>query len=281
MPELPEVETVRRTLLPHLVGQVITEVEVLRSTQLKNVSPEVLKEKLTGKEIRDVGRRGKYLLIYLSQGEVLVVHLRMTGRLLFYAEGHEVTPHTRLLIKLIPPAELHLHDVRSFAMVFLLPKAEVCSLPGIAALGPEPLSADFTPAGLAAALARHRCPIKNILLGQRVVAGLGNIYVDEALFRAGINPLRSANSLTAAEVGRLFQAIRTVLADALGSGGTSIRDYVNGHGVPGAFQQKLAVYGRKGHPCRRCGTTLVGERKGGRSTVYCPLCQPNSAKSVK
>ncbi|HHY92402.1 MAG TPA: bifunctional DNA-formamidopyrimidine glycosylase/DNA-(apurinic or apyrimidinic site) lyase [Firmicutes bacterium] len=274
MPELPEVETIRRTLQPHLVGQTVTAVRVYRPQQLQNITSAELGRRLTGKKIEELGRRGKYLLFFLENQEVLVVHLRMTGRLLFYSEGVAVTPYTRLVLGLTPPAELHLHDVRSFAMVFLTTQAELPSLSGLASLGPEPFSPDFTPQELSAALAAHRGPIKNVLLAQRVVAGLGNIYADEALFQAGINPLRPANSLTAEEAARLFAGIRAVLKKAIAAGGTSIRDYVNGHGVPGSFQLQLAAYGRKGEPCRQCGTPLVGRRLGGRSTVFCPRCQP-------
>lgn len=273
MPELPEVETIRRSLEPHLVGQEITAVQVFRPRQLKNVTPAELNRRLVGRRIAELGRRGKYLLVNLEGGEVLVVHLRMTGRLLFYPQGAAVTPYTRLLMALTPPAQLHLHDVRSFAMVFLTTSEALPSLPDLVSLGPEPLGPAFTPQGLGKALAKHRGPIKNVLLAQRVVAGLGNIYADEALFRAGISPLRPANTLTAEEVARLFTGIRAVLQEAIAAGGTSIRDYVNGQGAPGAFQRQLAVYGRKGEPCRRCGTLLMGERLAGRSTVFCPKCQ--------
>ncbi|MDK2855895.1 MAG: formamidopyrimidine-DNA glycosylase [Bacillota bacterium] len=276
MPELPEVETIRRTLEPCLIGRAVERVEVLRPKQLGNVTPADLERRLVGRRIEGVGRRGKYLLVHLEGGEVLVFHLRMTGRLIFYPEGAPVTPYTRLVLGLTSPAELHLHDVRSFAVLWLTTEDKVNALPGLAALGPEPLEPFFTPQELKAALAGRRSSIKSLLLNQETVAGLGNIYADEALFRAGINPLRPGNSLTPEEVNGLWRAIREVLEEAISSGGTSFRDYVDGRGRPGAFQTRLSVYGRKGEPCRRCGTLLVGARLGGRSTVYCPRCQPLS-----
>lgn len=274
MPELPEVETIRRTLTPHLVGQVVTNVRVFRPAQVRNVGPEELAWRLCGLRIEKLGRRGKYLLMYLGADEVLVIHLRMTGRLIYYEEGSGLTPYTRLVLTLTPPAELHLHDVRSFAMVFLVKKDELDTLPGLAALGPEPFDLEFTPGKLAAGLTGHKSPVKNVLLGQRAVAGLGNIYADESLFRAGINPLCPADTLKGEEIRRLWRAVREVLAEAISAGGTSIRDYVDGRGVPGSFQVQLMVYGRKGRPCPRCGTPLQGQRLSGRSTVYCPRCQP-------
>jgi len=273
VPELPEVETIKRTLEPCLIGQIVERVEVLRSKQLGNLSPADLERRLVGRRIEGVGRRGKYLLVHLEGDEVLVFHLRMTGRLIFYPEGASVTPYTRLVLGLTSPAELHLHDVRSFAVVWLTTEDKVAALPGLAALGPEPLEPSFTPQKLKAALAGRKVSIKGLLLSQRAVAGLGNIYTDEALFRAGINPLRPADSLTPQEVNSLWRAIRDVLGEAISAGGTSVRDYVDGRGVPGSFQVHLNVYGRKGKPCRRCGTLLVGIRVGGRSTVYCPRCQ--------
>lgn len=273
VPELPEVETIRRTLEPYLTGRVVERVEVLCPKQLGNISPSDLARRLVGRRIERVGRRGKYLLLHLEGGEVLVVHLRMTGKLIFHPQGASVTPYTRLILGLTPPSELHLHDVRSFAVVKLTTEDELATHPGLVDLGPEPLEPSFTPQALKAALAGRKGPIKSLLLNQRAVAGLGNIYADEALFRAGINPLRPANSLTSEEANALWRAIREVLEEAISSGGTSIRDYVNGRGVPGSFQMRLNVYGRKGEPCRRCGTSLEGVKVGGRSTVYCPRCQ--------
>lgn len=274
MPELPEVETIKRGLEPYVIGQDITKVTVLRINQLKNVTPSELSARIEGETVERLVRRGKYLLFCCSHDQVLAIHLRMTGQLLYYPSGQAVGPYTRFVMALKPPAELHLRDVRAFAQITLLHKDEVPSWRSLSLLGPEPLSSSFTPEKLQESLACRRSPIKNVLLGQRAVAGLGNIYADEALFKAGINPLRPAGSLAVVEVQRLWESIRQTLMDGIVHGGTSIRDYVNAVGIPGSNQQHLLVYGRKGQRCWQCGSELMGHRLAGRSTVYCPECQP-------
>ncbi|NMA55579.1 MAG: bifunctional DNA-formamidopyrimidine glycosylase/DNA-(apurinic or apyrimidinic site) lyase [Firmicutes bacterium] len=274
MPELPEVETIRAGLEPHLLGQKITGITVLRPSQLRDISPEELSTQLIGKTINRLSRRGKYLLFYCSSELILVVHLRMTGQLLYYSAGKPAMVHTRLIISLEPPAELHFHDVRALGQITLLNSKQLSNWRPLLLLGPEPLGPDFTLEYFQQSLACRRAPIKNILLGQRIVAGLGNIYTDEALFKAGINPLRPANMLSEAQVQILWTAIRQTLTTAVADGGTTIRDYLNSSGISGSFQRRLQVYGRKGQKCRHCGSELVGCRLAGRSTVYCPHCQP-------
>lgn len=274
MPELPEVETIKRGLEPYIIGKKITKATVLRPSQLKNSTPLQLSSRIEGKMIERLIRRGKYLLFFCSDDQVLAIHLRMTGQLLYYPTGYAAGPYTRLVLSLGLSAELHLRDVRALAQITLLTTDQLSTWKSLSALGPEPFSAAFTPESLQQALLLTRTPIKNALLSQRIVVGLGNIYADEALFRAGINPLHPANTLTVTEIERLWVAIRQTLSDGIAHGGTSIRDYVNAGGIPGSNQQHLWVYGRKGQQCKRCASKLVGCRLAGRSTVYCPKCQP-------
>jgi formamidopyrimidine-DNA glycosylase len=281
VPELPEVETIRRGLEPHVTGQEITEVIVLRPSQLRNVTPAELSCRLKGRIIERLARRGKYLLFFCSSNQVLAIHLRMTGQLLYYPSGQAVGVHTRLVLCLQLPAQLHFRDVRALGQITLLTADQLSSWRPLSVLGPEPLSPAFTLEGLQQALACRRAPIKNVLLGQQAVAGLGNIYADETLFQAGINPLRPANVLSVTEVKALWAAIRQTLFAGIVQGGTSISNYVNAHGAPGSYQQQLLVYGRKGQKCKHCGSELVGCRLAGRSTVYCPHCQPLKGIALK
>lgn len=274
MPELPEVETVRRTLEPYVLGRPICDVEILYPRVLQDVSAKEFSRALVGSTFLDLSRRGKYLLFSVCTGLVMVVHLRMTGRLVVVSSGsvpHE--KHTSAIFKFADGGELRFIDQRKFGTINLLPPHRLGEVRGLREMGPEPLEDEFTPAYLASILAGRKAPIKSILLDQRRIAGLGNIYADEALFAAGINPKRSGGELTAQEVEDLFHAIRSVLLDAVANQGTTFRDYRTGIGTEGSFQNKLQVYGRKGEPCLRCGTVLVHERIGGRTTHYCPVCQ--------
>lgn len=281
MPELPEVETIKRGLEPCVVGQKIANVRVLRPRQLRNVTPPELSARIEGEIIERLLRRGKYLLFFCSCNQVLIIHLRMTGQLLFYPSGQAPGTYTRMVITMESSGQLHLRDVRALAQITLLRADQVPAWRPLSSLGPEPFSKEFTPEDFRQALARRRAPIKNVLLGQKVVAGLGNIYADEALFQAGINPFRPANALTAVEVKELWAAIRHTLKDGIAHGGTSIRDYVNSVGTPGSNQEYLLVYGRKGQLCKLCGSRLMGRRLAGRSTVFCPKCQPLDGIALK
>ncbi|HKM39938.1 MAG TPA: bifunctional DNA-formamidopyrimidine glycosylase/DNA-(apurinic or apyrimidinic site) lyase [bacterium] len=274
MPELPEVETIRRGLEPHLLGQRISAVNVLRPSQLHNVVPEVFCSQLVGTIIQRLERRGKYLLFFCSPGLALIIHLRMTGQLIYYPQGNIGETYTRLILSLESKAQLHFRDLRALGQITLVTTAKLSAWKPLAKLGPEPLSTDFTLGEFQTALKRRRAPIKNVLLAQQVVAGLGNIYADESLFQAGINPLHPSNALSLRQSTLLWKSIRKTLAAAIGYGGTTISDYVNAGGTAGSFQQQLLVYGRKGQSCNHCGTRLVGCRLAGRSTVYCPRCQP-------
>lgn len=277
MPELPEVETIKNTLLPKLVGRRIGEVTVTLPRIIKKPAPEEFVSLVVGKEILDLSRRGKYLLLHLSERYFLVFHLRMTGRLLYLPAAVPVDKHTHLIFHLDNGEHLRFHDLRTFGTIYLVQEGELASIWGLASLGPEPLGPQFTPAYLEDALAGRRIAIKGALLNQELLAGLGNIYVDESLFRAGIHPARPAGSLTEDEISRLHRAIGDVLREGIRYRGTSFRDYVDGEGKAGGFQERLAVYGRGGQPCVKCGSPLQRVRIAGRGSVFCPCCQPSGS----
>lgn len=279
MPELPEVETVRRGLAPHLVGRRIVRVDQ-RRPDLRWPMPPDLVQVLTGAQVTGLRRRSKYILADLDRDAALLLHLGMSGRVRIEGEGlgqfhHDpaVLPrHDHLVLTTEDGTTITLNDARRFGAVDLVRSQDH---PLLAALGPEPLDEDFTPARLAAALAGRRTPIKAALLDQRIVAGLGNIYVCEALFRAGIHPTRPAGRIGPERVARLHAAIREVLWQAIEAGGSSLRDHRQTSGELGYFQHSFRVYGREGQPCLRegCGGTLKRIVQGGRSTWYCPACQ--------
>ncbi|KLU61571.1 formamidopyrimidine-DNA glycosylase [Peptococcaceae bacterium CEB3] len=272
MPELPEVETIRRTLAGHVTDVRVRAVRLIWPGAFKGWGEQDFAEILTGRRIERVERRGKYLLLHLDEGWSLVAHMRMTGRLLYYPACQEVGPHTRGVFEL-ERGELHFQDVRKFGRIQALPTEELNELPGIAALGPEPLEREFTPDVLRDRLRGKKACLKSALLDQRVLAGLGNIYTDEALFRANLHPERPAGSLGEEEAKVLTAAIKEVLSAGIEAQGTSFRDYRDADGRKGEFQRSLQVYGRQGQPCAVCGETLVRKRLGGRTTVFCPACQ--------
>jgi formamidopyrimidine-DNA glycosylase len=276
MPELPEVETVMRGLAARLEGHVILRAE-LRRADLRWAVPEGLAARLTGARVLGFRRRGKYILMRLSGGDSMLLHLGMSGRIAISRMTERPplpVPHEHLVLETDDGWRIALIDPRRFGMVDLMPTAEEDSYRLLRDLGPEPLGPDFTPASLSEALAGKRTPIKAALLDQCVVAGLGNIYVCEALFRARISPLRSAATVPGARAARLVPAIRAVLTEAIAAGGSSLRDYAQPNGELGYFQHAWKVYGRAGEPCERCpgspacdGITRIVQ--SGRSTFYC------------
>jgi formamidopyrimidine-DNA glycosylase len=277
MPELPEVEMVARGLRASLVGRVIAGVEVRwpRSIVLqtqRSPDPAVFARRLTGQAVTDVRRRGKWVVMSLSTGDTLLVHLRMTGRLILESEGCLPGRHLRVLFLLDDGRRLHFIDQRKFGRMVLTDEPQDI----LGDLGPEPLDGDFTPERFKRMLARRRGRIKPLLLNQRFLAGLGNIYTDEALWRAQVHPLRRADTLSFAEVQGLHGAVRAVLRAAIESGGTTLSDgtYQQADGQPGRFAGRLAVYGRAGQPCLRCGSTVERITVSQRGTHVCPCCQP-------
>mgnify|MGYP001174231251 CR=1 FL=1 len=272
MPELPEVETVRRSLEPKLVGRTILSLQIHYGGIIKKPEPSELAESIKGQRIERLDRRGKYLLFELSDEKTLVVHLRMTGRLTVEEAGSPLAKHTHLVFSLDNGRELRFNDVRKFGMVYLLPGDDYQAVEVLYTLGPEPLSGEFTAAELLQRLQRKKIKLKTFLLDQKEIAGLGNIYADEAMFRAGLHPERITNGISEAEASRLHQAIQKVLQEGIEYRGTTFRDYVDGNGAKGRFQERLKVYGRAGKECE-CGAILQKKTVAGRTTVYCPHCQ--------
>jgi len=271
MPELPEVETFAADLRPHLVGRRILTAHILWSRTVAEPDSLGLIAGLAGQKIVSVGRRGKFLIFGLDLGDSLVIHLRMTGRLQLVAgESPELAgPHVRAWFELDDGWVLNFTDPRKFGRIWLTNDLSRV----VGKLGPEPLAWDFSPETLAERLDQRRGVIKALLLNQEIVAGIGNIYADEALFLAWIHPLRPGASLTSGEIGRLHAAIRQVLGEAIGERGTTLRDYRPPYGQQGAYQNRLRVYQQTDHPCPRCGTPIRRIRVTQRSTHYCPQCQ--------
>ena len=273
MPELPEVEQVKRTLQDKLAGCRVERVEVLLARLIKAPQDEkTFISLLTGKVIKRLERRGKYLLLRLSDGWTLVVHLRMTGQLLLLAPNEEAR-FARILFSLSNGTTLCYADNRTLGTLHLLSDEQLDTIGGLAALGPEPFDETLTAQGLFEKAKGRKIAIKSMLLDQRVIAGIGNIYADESLFAAGIHPLRSAGSLTFEEWKRLLTSVRKVLQQALSHRGTTFRNYRDGNGERGENQFYLYAYGKKGQPCGKCGAVMERITVGGRGTCFCPACQ--------
>jgi formamidopyrimidine-DNA glycosylase len=282
MPELPEVETVRRGLERQLPGESVLAVEVLRSDSIAYPEVGQFCELLVGHRFQKLMRRGKYLLIELDRNAGLAVHLRMSGRLLLVDKKVKAGPHLRVRIKISGGRELRFEDMRVFGRLWYVPSGSQFEkiVSGLAELGVEPLEA-LSASDLKVALANRSQAIKSSLLDQTVIAGIGNIYADESLFEAGINPLRSARDLSLDELVRLAEKIKIVLERAIALGGSSIRDYTDSSGVNGSYQHESLVYGRAGQPCRVCATAIERIRLVGRSTHFCKQCQPARGKKRK
>lgn len=273
MPELPEVETVKQTLEVLIVGKTIEAVTVdLPRIIQEPPDPALFQELLRGRTVTGVGRRGKFLRIFLDPW-VLVSHLRMEGRYSVTSIDEPLAKHTHVRFRFTDGTELRYNDVRQFGTMHLYRRGEDLKRPPLNRLGPEPLSAEFTPQVFEERLRNRKAAIKAVLLNQGVVSGLGNIYVDEALFTAGIHPERSVQDLSVEEMKQLYTAIRSTLQKAVEAGGSSVRSYVNGNGEMGMFQQQIQVYGRKGEHCRRCGEIIRKTVVAGRGTHLCPHCQ--------
>jgi len=280
LPELPEVETIARDLRPQLAGRRIESVHLtsdpaIRKRLVRYPTPTKLVRSLRGKTIKSVERRGKYLVMPLDQnGQRLVVHLGMTGHLRVWEPEETPVKHTHFRALLDSGLELRYDDPRQFGRLLLGTQEELVAARAFPAkLGPEPIHGDLTEAEFDRLVKSRRRPIKSALLDQSFLAGVGNIYADEACFRAGIRPSRWTHRLTARERRALYSAIQEVLENSIAARGSSIINYVDAFGVRGGNQEKLYVYGRAGEPCVRCGTPLQGTRLAGRGTVYCRKCQ--------
>lgn len=273
MPEMPEVETIRRILEQRLIGRRIGRVELLAPKFIRHPSAKEFIPRVTGSAIEGLERRGKYLIFRLSTGNRLAAHLKMAGRLLYTSADEPRHKHTHIIFHLDNGSHLRYVDLRHFGGFYLIGPDD-CGIPaGLATLGPEPLGSAFTSDYLRQALACRKTKIKLLLLDQRVLAGLGNIYADECLSIAGIHPARSAGDLTAEEIERLHKAIRLVLERSIEKGGTTFATYVDAEGKRGLFAEDLRVYRRTGQSCPNCGTPVERLRFGGRSSHFCPQCQ--------
>jgi formamidopyrimidine-DNA glycosylase len=279
MPELPEVETIRLALEPHLVGRRFERVAIDDMRLVRPFEPAAVAAELEGERVAAVDRRGKYLIVRFESGRALLIHLRMTGSLRHAAAGSlQEDPHRRAVVKLDDGSDVAYRDVRRFGTWLLLEADELD--PYLAPrLGSEPLDRAFTARRLGERLAGRSAPVKAALLDQRTVAGLGNIYVDEALWRARIHPLRQAGTITPEELPPLTRAIKDALRTGIARQGASLRDYSTPDGRRGRMQERFRVYGREGEPCTRCGTPIDKIRVAGRGTWYCPNCQRLDASS--
>ncbi|MBM2290567.1 bifunctional DNA-formamidopyrimidine glycosylase/DNA-(apurinic or apyrimidinic site) lyase [Sulfitobacter pseudonitzschiae] len=282
MPELPEVETVRRGLAPVMEGAVIVRADVNRP-DLRWPFPPEMAARLTGRQVLGLRRRSKYILADLDSGETLLIHLGMSGRMLIsgdplgqFVHNHPAPEkHDHVVLHMDNGARITFNDPRRFGAMDLLDTATAEQHKLLAVLGPEPLGNAFNEDVLVQAFKGKASPVKSALLDQRIVAGLGNIYVCEALFRAGVSPRRKAGNISQARVRALVPIIREVLSDAIAAGGSSLRDFRQADGELGYFQHSFDVYGREGQPCRAPGCTGTVQRivQSGRSSFYCALCQ--------
>lgn len=280
MPELPEVETVMRGMEAALCGSRIARVDVRRK-DLRVPFPKGLAKSLEGRVLAQFSRRAKYVLARLDDGQVLVIHLGMSGRVQLVASGEDFTPgkHDHLVVTMADGCAFALNDARRFGVVLLLPGDKVESHASFKTLGPEPLGNAFDAAYLEQKLKGRKTAVKIAIMDQRIVVGVGNIYACEALYQAGIDPRRAAGAVTRAELEKLVTAIRDVLGRAIAAGGSTLRDYKQADGELGYFQHEFKVYGREGEPCpaRGCGCKKAGGvqriTQGGRSTFFCPARQ--------
>jgi formamidopyrimidine-DNA glycosylase len=269
MPELPEVETTRRGLAPLIVARRIAQLKVRDSRLRWPIAPQ-LNRNVAGREVRALNRRGKYLLLELDDG-CLMIHLGMSGSLRYLPGAEPIRTHDHFDIELVGGAVLRYNDPRRFGSLHFT--TEPAAHPLLRDLGPEPLSDAFSGEYLFQLSRGRRSAIKPLIMNSQIVVGIGNIYANEALYRAGIHPLRPAGRIARGRIERLVDAIRAVLEDALRSGGTTLRDFVGGDGRPGYFRQSLEVYERGGQDCRRCGGTIRRRAVGQRACFYCPGCQ--------
>ncbi len=270
MPELPEVEQVRKTLRKHIVDRTITQVVVGLERLIKIPTAAEFVQQVEGRTIVDIARKGKYLSLVLDNGSKILLHLRMTGALIAAPRGQE-PPYAKIQFVLNGEEDLWFTDIRTFGTLYLV--QDECEVSGYATLGLEPNDPELTVDYLQAQAGRKKVPVKNFILDQTVIAGLGNIYADEALFVAGIVPTRGIDTLTAGEYRALLEAVNQVITQGIANKGTTFRDYKDGEGNKGTNQNYLWAYGRKGQKCKKCGELLLGTKVGGRGTCYCPQCQ--------
>ena len=273
MPELPEVETVRSYLDDVVKGRKIVSVDVLLPRLIKNRNADEFAASLTGCTFMKITRKGKYLFLHLNANSGILAHLRLTGRFLYEDDDGKDLPRFSRIVFHLDKGRLIYGDIRTLGCLWIVPDGAVTGIKGYDTLGPDGISPDFTPQYLWNYIHRRKTRIKAILLDQTCVAGVGNIYVDEALFLAGIRPSRRCDKVTKKETEALCNAIHAVLEEGLAYGGTTIINFVNASGKEGQNQENLNVYGREGKPCPNCGTPITYVKQGGRGTHYCRYCQ--------
>lgn len=281
MPELPEVETVKEALNQTVKGQTIKEIELRYEPMVKNMSADEFKEKLINQTIQAVSRRGKYLVFHFDDYQLLS-HLRMEGKYFYVDSDFELNPHVHVIFTLENGKRLLYQDTRKFGTYHLYDKAiDLETTAPFQVLGLEPFATEFTPSYVKEKIQNKKKPIKSLLLDQTVVCGLGNIYVDEVLYRARLHPLTSSSELTDKDIENVVKYTVEVLARAIELGGTTIRTFSSSHGVSGTFQNELLVHQRKGENCYECHTPIEKIKVGGRGTYFCPTCQKLTAKEMK
>ncbi len=273
MPEMPEVESIRRTLNKNIRDKNIKSINILLPRLIKFPDPDIYKHRVTGNKINNLTRRGKYLIMHLDNGVMAIFHLRMTGRLCYVKKGTSEDKYKRIIFNLDNNDKLIYADTRTLGTLYAIKPEEINKISGLYTLGCEPLSKEFTLKYLREKLKNSHGKIKPFLLNQKNIAGLGNIYVDESLFLSGINPKQNCNTVSLNQIKLLHTAINKVIGDGIRDGGTTFRDYVNGDGNKGAHQNNLFVYGRDKMACQKCGTIIEKIKVGGRGTCYCPKCQ--------
>jgi formamidopyrimidine-DNA glycosylase len=273
MPELPEVETVRRSLEIALPERSVIEIQVREPRLRKPVDEERLNELILRRKVLKLSRRAKYIVVHFAGGSCLILHLGMTGQLLILSPEQPLDKHDHVTFLLDDGRELRFRDPRRFGIVAVVEEENLSKHETLRHLGVEPLTADFTPDFLFAGSRKSKKPVKNFIMDQQIVVGVGNIYASEALFLAGIHPLRAAGRISLGRWQKLHATIRQVLEEAIALGGTTIDDFRDSDGTSGYFQQKLRAYGRKGEPCVNCQTPIRAQVLAGRSTFYCPKCQ--------
>ena len=272
MPELPEVEQVKNSLKPYIQNKTITDVIINIERLIKHPSPEEFTKRIVGRKFANLERFGKYLVFTLDNAELLVIHLRMTGALIYKQDDHEEINKPRVVFEL-DEGIMYYCDTRTLGTIHLITREEMPMLKGLDSLGVEPISKDFTTAYLQDKFHSKKRLIKAALLDQSIIAGLGNIYVDEALAKSKIHPKRLTSSLNDKEVALLHKNIKDIIKTAIANRGTTFRDYKDADGNKGSNQDHLFVYGRGGKPCKVCSAILIHEKIAGRGTVYCPNCQ--------
>lgn len=273
MPELPEVETIKRELRQKIRKKKIVGCSILRTDVIAHPDPSTFCSSIIGEEITDIERKAKYLILQLTNDKQLVFHLRLSGTIVISASGAMPERFTRLVI-VLNDRQLLFKEPRVLGRVYLIRGSEVPpNLKGFYSLGCEPIDDDFNFRYLKAKIRHRKARIKSLLLDQTICAGMGNIYSDEALFRAGIRPLRRAHRITDKELERLLRSLKDVINEGIANFGTSVSDYKRTDGQDGSFQEQLFVYGREGEPCRKCGQEIVLRKIGNRGTRYCPRCQ--------